>query len=747
MATFLDANRKDARRDHWDRVISKARADADEIDHQQESRLDSLSRIAEQAYPSNESTRGLVFGPADPSLRFCGGAPQWFVFPDMRSVKWTQVFDWADQQHRLRAATGLEEFRGVPFHLLQGLSAEQIEQFLNDDNAVRRFFSAGPDCSALQDEPLRLKFTTKSLKAQEWSTAMMVWQILSHCSESSTTSICRLFNNVPHSTDEVTVRRVLLKETRASKTRSFRLNLSQLPDQEITPHEVAAPDDVLDKAQIHDMIQLAKARLESLRQLDKNDENLLENFESPRLPIYGRNPKYRGRQASALNRDLFPMLSMMEHGMNLSPALSKICHALLTFPTAPTIQTYNLLLICFCRLRNRALVLAVWNAMRQSYVRPNEITYSTLLQFFTIVDDVLEFRKLVRLMKGYDRGVARLRASVKIEGMTAQRVRRIRYREHNEDLVLEKARMNSEVYETLIIGALKFMGEQTAMHYYKEMINEGWETTAKILSAILEDCCKKGDWEAGYLVWLRILTTAGQASQQAYEWMLRLCGECNKYHELFQVLEEGAYRGMLSSTMLNLLRNYKMIANRISAAGVKRLLEFAMTRNVLQTAEGQTPKSENVERSSTRAHAINARRKELFSSAPVTIEQHLMTGKDIPINDSLPEESMLQALPEAISQKLDTAERAPDSTGFSEFCPAPSSGTESAEEREQFEAEAGVIKRSGNLGPQSEVSVRPAPVVVVRVQQQPIEHLECPGSDSHILDARNHAPMALIASA
>ena len=661
VATFADSQRKDARSDHWDRIISKARADVAEVDHEQERRLETLSRIAEQADLSIKSTPGPCLRSPHPPIRYYD---QWFTFPELRSCNWAQVLEWASQQDQLRAASGFQDFKGIPLSSLQELSVKQIEQLIDDEGTLRRFFHWASDSATKQEEPLKLLFSSKTLKVLEWTTAMMVWRMLSHCSESSTAIVCQLLDRAPASRD-IEFREILLKgptEPGIPRRRSF---LSQPRNEDPSSTEGLVHKYVFEKNDIQDGITQAKSRLNSLSQMDTNNERLLESFESPRLPWYGRRPNKRPRHEAALDHRLTPLLSEMECGKDLSPMLSDICYGLLLSPTPPTIKTYNILLIRFCQLRHESLVQVVWDSMCESHVRPNETTYSTLLRFFTAMNNEVEFRRLVRRMKGYDGGVALKKLDVRIKSIAAQRVRRVRYQGHHSDLVFEKARMNQDVYESLIIGALKFMGEQSAMHYYKNMISEGWKATSEILNAILEDCCNRVDWEGACSVWRQIFATAGKASEQAYEWMLRLCQECNRYHEAYEVLQEGALQGVLPLRMLDLLRHFKRGKYYLSAEGAKRLMEGSWVREISKPPKWRATTDVTDGKDKERVLSIDEKRREL-SRAGLQGEQHLPTNTVSVLDNVIEEHPTGQGVVDQDRQNPETPMTAPKSNELSE---------------------------------------------------------------------------------
>lgn len=136
--------------------------------------------------------------------------------------------------------------------------------------------------------------------------------------------------------------------------------------------------------------------------------------------------------------------------------------------------------------------------------------------------------------------------------------------------------MNDKVYESLIIGALKFMGQQSAMHYYRDMIREGWDTNLNILHGILRDCCQKADWEGGLSTWYQISLVAEKVTQWTYYWMLRLCQIFRKHDVFYQVLQEGADQDALPAPMLKLYVRLGSLSSSIAVHHTDKLLRSAL---------------------------------------------------------------------------------------------------------------------------------------------------------------------------
>lgn len=576
-AALVDSRKKDARREHWDRVISKARAEVEDVDNQQEKRLESLSHIAEQEAFDEGSTSDPDIRRDRPPIKLIGRTP-WFQAPDLRSDTWGNVFGWACQQKQVRIASGFQDFRGFPLDLLQKLSSEQLEDLLNDRVTLRRYYG-GSDCLTLKEDPPQQSFSNRKLRTLEWSIAKMVWRLLLHCSDNRPATLDRPAVDMSRSNTDTPSEGESSGDSKGpGRLCSNGANLSHSPDlicdhlQKIPQNEDPMRGLAEDRTHISEMIADASERIKSLQRLDEHEADF-HDLESPRLPRYGEVQK--GRQdafeRAVLNQTLRPLLRKMSSEEDSRPFLAKICHHLLACPTPLSIHTYNMLLAKFCELRNEDLVQVIWDSMRASNVRPNEATYSQLLRFFTTVDNQNQFQKCLRRMKGLDGGIAVARP----EHIGPIATQRLRVRDKSTKIV-EKARMNDKVYESLIIGALKFMGQQSAMHYYRDMIREGWDTNLNILHGILRDCCQKADWEGGLSTWHQISLVAEKVTQWTYYWMLRLCQIFRKHDVFYQVLQEGADQDALPAPMLKLYVRLGSLSSSIAVHHTDKLLRSAL---------------------------------------------------------------------------------------------------------------------------------------------------------------------------
>ena len=576
-AALVDSRKKDARREHWDRIISKARAEVEEVDCQHEKRLESLSYLADQESMNEESIINLNVRRDPPPIRLLGRTP-WFQAPDIRSDTWGNVFEWASKEKHVRIASGFQDYRGFPLDLLQKLSSEQVEELLNDRVTLGRYYG-GPDVLTVKEDPPQQSFSNRKFRTLEWSVAQMAWRLFLHSSSNRTATLDRPAVDLSRSKTDTTFEGKSSDEPIGlGQLCSKRANVPQMSDhlyecnQHVAQNEERVRGLTPDKADIHRMITNATEHLRSLQRLDEHEAEF-HDLESPRFPRYGRvqEPSEEALDRAGLRQYLRSLLRKMSPGDDPRPFLAKVCHHLLLCPTPPSIHTYNMLLSKFCELQNEALVLVVWDSMRNSYVRPNEATYSQLLHFFTVVDNQNQFQKLLRRMKGLDGGVA----VAKPKSINSLAMQRLRIRDKSTKVV-EKARMNDKIYESLIVGALKFMGQQSAMHYYRDMIREGWDTNLNILHGILQDCCRKADWEGGLSTWHQIVQVAEKATQWTYYWMLRLCQICGKYDVFHQVLQEGADLDVLPAPMLRLHIKIGKLNHDVTVHTMNRLLRSAL---------------------------------------------------------------------------------------------------------------------------------------------------------------------------
>ena len=413
---------------------------------------------------------------------------------------WLDVFEWAREQHQIREACGFQDWRGPPLSLLQSLSAADLHELLADKRLLRYFYG-GSDCANLVDRPRPYPLTIKKIRILEWSIAKLVLSLL-------------LYSSKPW-------------DDPGRPTTSMLRNL-------------------LGDETIESKIDQIQERIRILH-LDSIDLSYYADSECPSFPNYDRMIVADDEQTREMNKSLHHLLVLMEQSTDPDDVISKICYHLLTARAPPNTDTYNMLLVRFSLLAMEDHFKAALISMRQSHIRPNEITNTTALLHFTRMEDRVAFFHTLELMEGHHGGLTAKRRELIPHPLLWER---FFLRGNNSQMAIEKARMNGQVYESVIVGANKFVCDGIARQYYRRMISEGWSPTFGTLLAILQDCCRRVDWTVGFEVLHQLEKTAEKVNTLTYEWMLRLCQCCRQKEFFDQILINGVHCGALPASML-----------------------------------------------------------------------------------------------------------------------------------------------------------------------------------------------------
>ena len=393
---------------------------------------------------------------------------------------WNQTLRWAAAQEKERVVAGFQEWRGVPLELLQNLTHPELQEFLSNKYILYAFYG-GKDCSGLVADARGRDLTAKKLRTQEWSMLKLV---------------IRLLSNFPSYPDAAAA--------------------SSNPVNCILPQERLHWKHVLEDSQRRLKMLKAEGRF----------SDIYDTFPSPTSPKYRFSPSEREEELKVFNLHL--QEGLREVVSSSAVNLATICAKLLEMPTAPNIHTYNLLLVRFCQLGQNSLVHAIFESMQETHLRPNEITHTTMLRFFAATNDKIGFRRYVRMMSGFDQGLALANPDRVIHPNVRSRYRWFgRFKK-----AAEKARMNEDVYTALITGFLRFSRRNDAILYYEQMIREGWKPTVEILKAVLQDCYDTADSISGFQVFKLLRSAAINSSkvvQEAYGTVQKLCERCERW--------------------------------------------------------------------------------------------------------------------------------------------------------------------------------------------------------------------------
>ena len=531
---FADSKKKDDRRKQWDKVIGEARARLEATEIEQQNRLAALSdarvkeledsdaarhdtvqarAIEEKEARNAQRSEGLVHGAPIPSeevealdAQESKGLSHWVPLHEDKVDTWLDVFHWTQEQHRIREASGFQDWKGPTLSLLQSLSEAELHQLLSNKRLLRHFYG-GPDCNNLVDGPPKYPFSIKKTRILEWSIAKLVLKLSMY----SLKYFSRRWEDPDCPTTSL-LRQLLGEGTMQSK-------LDYMESQVASLHT------------------------------DLRDASYYYSFERPPFPNYDDTVVEDLEQRTEIDTYLQCLPELMKQRMVFGDVISKICYLLLTARTPPRTYTYNLLLLRFSELDKDDQFHAVYISMRESVIRPNEISNNTILRHCTARGDRTLFICYLKHMQGRHRGLALAHPKLKIHPMLKDRY--YIFGEHNQNAA-EKARMNGQLYETLIVGAMQFLAGKWAMHFYRSMISEGWSPGFHILLAILRDCCRTLDWNVGIAVLEQIERTAEKANTLTYEWMLRLCQCCGQRNYFNQILIDGVRCGALPASILDL---------------------------------------------------------------------------------------------------------------------------------------------------------------------------------------------------
>lgn len=574
-AALVDSRNKDLRSEQWKRVIAEVRAQVQATEEEQQARLASLLRAKE-----DEPVK--PFEPVN-RKKFHQSIKQkvegfWRqIRPYSNADSWTSAFRWAAHEEAERATAGFQDWKGPSLALLRSLSLAELDKLLTDQQLLRRFYG-GPTCAALVDRRSRHPLSAKKLRTLEWSTVKLVHKLLFYSSASprraknkvKARNKVKIPMQVPSQAIEHLSPPSPAVQVKA-RTYYFPRLEATIPREECISRRGSDIKDSAEKSEQPQSVLQGQSFEDRLAQIDAHIFSLLvggpegitdptsayyKDFESPPLPNYKENITNKYDEAKALNHSLGSLLNPLKCKDDLDTGISKISYNLLTSRTPPNVHTYNMLLGRFCHLDNHKMFRAVLTSMRESHIRPNELTHSTVLRYFTSTDKGYHFTEYVLRMEGHCEGMALANPSKKLSSITSQRFRTLSHG-GGKSKIVERARMNGEVYEALITGALQFFGPQCAMQYYRDMISEGWRAGVDVLIAILKSCYSRCDWDSGVSVWHQITATSDQADSRAFRWILCLCQACGQHVAFDRIVQDGVHAGALPSSMLSLLNGAK----------------------------------------------------------------------------------------------------------------------------------------------------------------------------------------------
>ena len=521
-AAVADTYRKDARRKEWERAIQAAKEEVAAIEEQQRRRIASLSLGFGESFEATPPTK-----------------KTWLI-----ENTWDKVFQSATNKSKERKLLGFQDLVGPPLCTLRGLSTDEIRQILSDP-AIIRLNNGTSDANfnpAIWSRPSRLRpYGLKQVKRAEWSVRKLAYQFLLSCEE------------------------------------NFSQRQVEADQQNSQSHSTSAT-----KQTILDRISTCERALKFII-CSPRDPLLWLRMRSPRVPSYNRQIDH---DAASINDRLLELFrSFEESGTGIDTLLSSISTLLLCAPNPPDVHIYNMLIIGLYQLQQMTNVHAVIESMRECSVRPNTITLSAMLHYYTITQKKTDFRRLTREMDGLQGGLFKEHPSKGIPSGLVDRYRTYEYSRketaieaQDEELLYDQPRfsyltpdgsyplergrtvkvigtarvgiLDGTVYNALISGSLELGLLGQAMCYYSQMTSDGFRPEPSLLESILKHCTRNRDWDAGVAVWKQLCSLAEGISRIMLGLMLTLCRACDNHIEYGKVFDYGVQKGLIPAASL-----------------------------------------------------------------------------------------------------------------------------------------------------------------------------------------------------
>jgi hypothetical protein len=126
----------------------------------------------------------------------------------------------------------------------------------------------------------------------------------------------------------------------------------------------------------------------------------------------------------------------------------------------------------------------------------------------------------------------------------------------SEKKIIQKVHPTPLVFNTLMLGALKFAGCERALEIYYEMKEDGWGLDISGLTHFLHDCISRADWDNGVYVWnemLSIITKIKDSQKEAaYSNMLSLCSVTGNTAVFNHLLKDVVNQGLDRRSIIKL---------------------------------------------------------------------------------------------------------------------------------------------------------------------------------------------------
>ncbi|MCJ1480349.1 hypothetical protein MMC06_000504 [Schaereria dolodes] len=498
-AAVADSQQKDTRAREWDKAISEAKKELETIEHSQTRRLEALA--------ITQSSR-----------------------TEQTGDTYMDTFDCVGGQGKEFINAKVQESEGFPTTSMKNLSHDHArhilfnEQFtdLLREQSFQPLWDISPHTNPL---------SSKKARILELSVSKMVHQLLLDLSN-----------------------------------REEEIERPNFPSQ-----DYLSPFASSNISELRLKIAEINRQLSRLRKVRSTPEEI-DAMRSPSFPRYTEDSVLENDSLESLNSTLSTILAVQQvRKPETKDLIARICYNLLVSNAPPNVHTYNILLSRLSDLNQLDLVPPVLESMRESRIRPNAITISTTLRFYTLTKNRSGFIQYINLMRAEGGGLTLAHPKTHITAANRDYLSvswggEAHYqRDVGSNFVLasgtitkhglsrrlkiyEKVAINQDIFETLILGALKLFGISKAMVYYRDMVISGWNMSTELLVSILQTCCYEREWSLGYQLWEKLGEPNLEVNEEIYYWMLRLCLVCRQTKAFYTIKNKGIAKGVLPRT-------------------------------------------------------------------------------------------------------------------------------------------------------------------------------------------------------
>lgn len=218
------------------------------------------------------------------------------------------------------------------------------------------------------------------------------------------------------------------------------------------------------------------------------------------------NPSHAATERKALNDSIAHLTS---DGLNKRGARSVdqmvagICYNLLASSVSPDITTFNIMIERFTRYKQHDLASHVIFFLENSPFKANERTISAILNHYRAKNYEIGFRRTINRIRGFEGGLGL--TEIKSGKIVRSKVAAIWADKHDfvfkKGVLRETAKINGQLYETLIRGCLQFGQLGQALGYVRTAIQRGEVVRKKVLHEVLR-CCEGSERPGYYLTLL-----------------------------------------------------------------------------------------------------------------------------------------------------------------------------------------------------------------------------------------------------